>query len=330
MSNLLKSLQIKNLKLKNRLVMPPIATSKADPEGRVSQEILDYYDEKSKGGYISLIIVEHAYISKEGQYSERQLSVTDDTSIEGLKKLANVIHNNGSRAIMQINHAGSATNQELTGHQPVGPSAIPHPRRGNLARELSVEEIKIIIEQFKDAAVRVKKAGFDGVEIHGVHGFLLNQFLSPLTNKRTDAYGGDVFKRVRIYKEIIEAIINELGRDFPIFVRLSVTDHMEGGLTIEDSKLAAQELEKSGLAGLHVSGGFCGYTPPNSGEEGYFSAFSQAIKSVVALPVILTGGITRPSVAEDLLASGKADLIGVGRAIMNDSNWAKNTIEALK
>lgn len=313
--------------LKNRLVMPPMATSKSTTEGNVSEEILDYYNEKSAGGQIGLIIIEHSFISKQGKASNGQLSIAENNSIDGLKKLSDIIHNNDSKTVMQINHAGSNTNEAVTGTEIVGPSAVINPRSGlTVPKELNIDEIRLIIQEFKAAALRVKEAGFDGVEIHSAHGYLLNQFYSPLTNKRTDEYGGDVKGRIKIHLEIIKEVRAAVGEDFPILLRLGASDYKEGGNTIEDSKIAAKEFEKAGIDLLDISGGFCGYTIPGTSEQGYFAPLSHAIKEVVSIPVILTGGITDPMGAEKLLASGKADLVGVGRAIYKDSNWAKNAM----
>lgn len=329
MSNLLKPLKMKNLSLNNRLVMPPMVTAQAENDGRVSKEILDYYNEKSKGGYISLIIIEHCYV-KNGQASKNQISIAEDYFIEDLKKLADVIHNNGSKAVLQINHAGSLTRKDIT-NCIVAPSAVVHPRKLNdlAPKELTINEINEIIESFKDAALRAKQAGFDGVEIHSAHGYLLNQFLSPLTNKRTDEYGGDILSRILLHLQIIRKIRDAVGNDYPLFLRLGVSDYIEGGISIEESKIAAQLFEMAGIDVLDVSGGLCGYEIPGRNEQGYFSELSEAIKSVVSLPVILTGGITEPDVAEMLLEKSKADLIGVGRAIAKDSLWAKKSIEFL-
>ncbi|GAB6152266.1 NADH:flavin oxidoreductase [Desulfosporosinus burensis] len=330
MSYLLKPLQAGSLTLTNRLVMPPMATAKADPDGKVNPSILDYYAEKSAGGYLSLIIIEHSYISLDGKASDLQLSVSDDTMVEDLKKLAEVIQRNNSKAIMQINHAGSNTTQEITGTTPVAPSAVAHPRRGSMPNELTREEITNIIRAFGDAARRTKQAGFDGVEIHSAHGYLLNQFFSPLTNKRTDEYGGNVHNRIRLHLQVIEAIRAAVGDDFPILLRLGASDFREGGIIIEDSQLAAQEFEKAGVNILDISGGFSGYMIPGLSGQGFFAPLSEAIKKVVSIPVILTGGITEVQAAEQLLEEGKADLIGVGRAILNNSKWAEQAINSLR
>ena len=330
MTYLLQPLKVRSLTLANRLVMPPMATAKAELDGQVSQAVLDYYAEKSRGGYISLIIIEHSYISPEGKASNNQLSASSDGMIPGLRKLAEVIHRNNSKAAMQINHAGSAALKEVTGTTPLAPSATANPRRGDLPREMSRKEIGDIVIAFQDAARRVKEAGFDAVEIHSAHGYLLNQFLSPLTNKRTDEYGGDIANRIRIHLQVIEAVRTVVGPDFPVQVRLGASDYVEGGTTIEDSMAASRAFEKAGVDLIHISGGFVGYTPPGLFGQGYFAPLSEAIKRAATIPVILTGGITEIEAAEKLLAEKKADLIGVGRAILQDSTWAERAIKTLR
>lgn len=330
MANMLKPIQAGKLVLNNRLVMPPMATSKAEVDGKVSRDIIDYYAEKSEGGYISLIIIEHSFIMPEGKASEQQVSIADDSVVLHLKELAEVIHKNGTKAVMQINHAGSAAAEEVIGTTPVAPSAVANPRKGNMPRELTGEEIKDIIKGFAVAARRVKEAGFDGVEIHSAHGYLLNQFFSPLTNKRTDEYGGDIYGRLHIHLQVIEAVRSAVGEDFPLLLRLGASDFIDGGITIEDSQIAAKEFEKAGISILDISGGFSGYNVPELvGRQGYFAPLTEAIKKVVSIPVILTGGITDINAAEQLLTEGKADLIGVGRAILKDSKWAKEAIKGL-
>jgi 2,4-dienoyl-CoA reductase-like NADH-dependent reductase (Old Yellow Enzyme family) len=329
MANLTNVFDNGKIKLKNRLVMPPMATAKAADDGKISSEILDYYDEKSNGGYISLVIIEHSYISEEGKASLKQMSVADDSCIEGLKELANIIHKNGSKAIMQLNHAGSLSRSEVTLNI-VGPSAVLNPRKLNdtVPRELTKEEIKEIVEKFKLAAIRSKEAGFDGVEIHSAHGYLLNQFLSPLTNKRTDEYGNDIYGRIKFHLEVIKAVREAVG-DFPVLIRIGASDYMERGTSMEDLKVAAKSFEEAGVDMIDITGGMCGFILPDNKEQGYFSELSETVKSVVHIPVILTGGITEAAAAEKLLMDGKADFIGVGRAILNDSSWARNAIESI-
>jgi 2,4-dienoyl-CoA reductase-like NADH-dependent reductase (Old Yellow Enzyme family) len=317
--------------LDNRLVMPPMATAKALPEGHVSPDLLEYYSKRSDGGYIGLIIIEHSYVSLGGRANDRQLSVADDSTIEGLQKLAEAIHGHGSKTVMQINHAGSAGTTEIDGTTPVAPSAINNPLhlKGSSPRELGTDEIKGVVEAFVRAASRVKAAGFDGVEVHSAHGYLLNQFLSPMTNRRHDTYGGELINRIRIHLEIIDAIRSALGPDYPIFLRLGASDYREGGTTLEDSVIAARAFEAAGLAALDVSGGFNGFSIPGVDEQGYFAPLTGALKQAIGIPVMLTGGIKDALVADQLLQDNKADLIGVGRAMLSDRLWAKKAIEAL-
>jgi 2,4-dienoyl-CoA reductase-like NADH-dependent reductase (Old Yellow Enzyme family) len=328
LSKLLSALDIGKLYLNNRLVMPPMATAKASADGCVTDAVLQYYDEKSKGGYLSLIIVEHCYVNPQGRASGNQLSAADDNTIEGWKRLADVIRKNGSKAAMQLNHAGSAADGVFEAI--AAPSAVAHPMKKTVPAELTKEQIGKVVEAFGKAAYRARTAGFDAVEIHSAHGYLLNQFYSPLTNKRKDEYGGSLYNRIRIHLEIIKAVRASAGDDFPILLRLGGCDYMEGGSTVEDSVEAAVAFEKAGVDILDVSGGFLGFNNPLSAEPGYFSDMTAAIKQKVKIPVILTGGITTAVQAEDLLAKGVADLIGVGRAVLKDSNWTANAVREME
>jgi len=328
MKYLVEPLQTGKLLLKNRLVMPPMATAMCNEDGSLSKELLDYYDEKSQGGYIGLIIIEHSFITQQGRVREKQLSIADDSLINSYKELASTIHKNGSKVVMQINHAGGAAKKEVTGMNVVAPSAVINPFHQDqlIPKALTLKEIKDIVHAFASAARRVKEAGFDGVEIHSAHGYLLNQFFSPLTNKRTDEYGGDLSSRINIHLEVIKSVREAVGENFPILLRLGACDYINGGTTIADSEFAAIQFAKAGIDMLDISGGLRGYKNPKNSDEGYFSSLTEDIEKILTIPVILTGGITQAQVAEKLLSEKKADLIGVGRAIMNDSNWAKNAL----
>lgn len=330
MAIFLEPLQILSMSLSNRLVMPPMATAKADQDGRITPAILDYYTDKTRGGYIGLVIVEHSYILPWGKSSKIQLSAADDSCIEGLHNLADVIHKNGSKAAMQLNHAGFMTTEEIIGRVPAGPSTAPNPRTGKLCRELTRDEIAELIDAFAQAAGRTKIAGFDAVEIHSAHGYLLNQFYSPLGNQRTDEYGQNLENRIRLHCQVINAVRRQVGPDFPILLRLGAVDYIEGGSTLEDALEASQRLVEAGVDILDISGGFSGFDIPGLSGQGFFSPVSKAIKDAVAIPVILTGGITDADAAEQLLLDGKADLIGVGRAILKDSDWPRKAVAILK
>lgn len=331
MNKMKDPIKINQIVLKNRLVMPPMATSKSE-DGVVNQAILDYYNEKSRGGYIGLIITEHNYVNHQGIANPGQTSISRDSDIDGLRRLVQVIHGNGSKVFAQINHAGSAASKRVTGMDTISASAVLNQgmtgRNGEVPVAMSKDQIKAVVEDFVLAAGRAKTAGYDGVEIHAAHGYLLNQFYSPLTNKREDEYGiATMENRLRFHKEIIQGIRAEVGKEFLIALRLGGCDYKEGGSTINDSVEAARLLESYGVDLLDISGGMNGYFIPGKSEPGYFSDMTEQIKRVVSIPVILTGGIRDLASAEDLLEKGKADLIGVGRAILKDSLWTKNSIE---
>lgn len=327
MNILNSSIMVRNLELRNRLVMPPMATAKAGNDGKVTEQLCQYYDEKSRGGYIGLIITEHSFISPEGKAGKGQISMASDSDIAGLSKVTEIIHRNGTKVMAQINHAGGAASERITGLTPVSASAVKSPRMPVTVpapRELTLPEIGKVISDFAQAAQRAEKAGFDGVEIHSAHGYLLNQFFSPLTNRRRDEYSGaSLGGRIRLHLEIIRAIRSAVGNDYPVALRLGACDYMDGGTTIDDSIFASKEFEDAGVDLLDISGGFCGYIHPSVKEQGYFSEITEELKKHIKIPVILTGGIVDAAAAETLLAEHKADLIGVGRAILKDSEWAK-------
>lgn len=327
-------LRVGTLTLHNRLVMPPMATEKSIGEGRVSQALCDYYDEKTSGGYFGLVIAEHSYINKEGQASVGQVSLASDDAVEGLKRLVEVIRNNGSKVIAQINHAGGKAISALDGGRPApAPTGMPYvTTRGEAveARTMTQDEINQVIADFAAAARRVKEAGFDGVEIHSAHGYLLNQFYSPLSNKRTDEYEGATIEgRTHLHCQVIAAVREAVGDDYLVALRLGACDYQDGGSVIEDAVAACRIFEQAGVDLLDISGGLCGYRGSGSKEEGYFGADSQAVRAAVSVPVIVTGGVRTGAAAERLLEEGKADLIGVGRSVLKDSAWAKRAFEEL-
>lgn len=331
---LTEPLNIRSLKLRNRLVLPPMATEKSLNGGIVGQALCDYYDEKTQGGYFGLVITEHSYISMEGKASPSQISLSKDEDIEGLRRLVDVLHRNGSKVFAQINHAGGkaiiALDQKTTSLAPTEMHYVSSRGEELWSHTMNQEEINKVIEDFAAGARRVKDAGYDGVEIHSAHGYLLNQFYSPLTNKRTDEYAGNTIEgRTLLHRQVIEAVRKEVGPDFPVAIRFGACDYQEGGSTIDDAVMAAKLFMEAGIDLIDVSGGLCGYRGTGSNNAGYFGAESQAIKEAVPVPVILTGGVRDGASAEDLLEAGKADLIGVGRAVLKDSLWAKKAFEEL-
>lgn len=329
MNALTQSIAIRGVDLSDRLVMPPMASGKPNPDGTVSDSLVEYYKEKSQGGYLGLVITEHAFVCQQGKAHGGQLSIAQE-DIPGLRRLADALQNNGVKAVAQISHAGGPANPQDTGMEPVSASAVQSPRAkagAPLPRAMTVGEIQAVVEAFAQAACRAQEAGFDGVELHAAHGYLLNQFYSPLTNHRTDAYtGATLAGRLRFLLEAVEAVRAAVGQELLLAVRLGAGDDMPGGTTVEDSVRACQLLEQAGVDLLDISGGFCGPYRGGSKEQGYFSDWSQTVKAAVSVPVLVTGGITQPEAARRLLEAGKADLVGVGRALLKDSLWAKRAV----
>ena len=272
---------------------------------------------------------QHSFISPEGKAGNGQLAIADDSDIDGLAKIVNVIHKNDTKAMAQISHAGGAAKTSITGQTTLSASANPLPRAGkentDIPKEMNLLDIQKVVDDFAKAAIRAKKAGYDGVEIHSAHGYLLNQFYSPLTNKRTDEYSGSTLMgRIKLHLDVIQTVREAVGKDYPIALRLGACDYIPGGSTLQDSIAAAKEFEKAGIDLLDISGGFCGYINPYSKEQGYFSEITEELKKHISIPIILTGGIVDAAAAEKLLLENKTDLVGVGRAILKNSDWAKN------
>jgi len=312
---------VKGLALKNRIVMPPMQTSLASPEGAVTDDLIGHYIRRSRD--IGLIIVEHSYVSIEGKLSEKQLGVCEDKLISGLERLVGKVHSMGTPLVLQINHAGMKANTEITGVKPVGPSS------DESTRELEVEEIEALPETYADAAERAMKAGFDGVEVHGAHGFLLNQFYSPITNRRGDKYGGTLENRIRLPLEVVERVKEKVGGRLLLY-RLGSDDLDPHGIRIEDSKKFAKKLEEAGVDLIDVSGGMCGSRPEQLQDtQGYFIPQAQEIKKIVKIPVIGVGRIIDPEYADTLIKEGRVDLVAVGRKLLEDPNWVTKAIKIL-
>lgn len=323
----LEPVQIGTLTLKNRLVMPPMASGKPNEDGTVSQVLLDYYKDKSQQGALGLVIVEHSYVSPEGRAHTGQMSVSKDEDLPGMKQLADILHGNNTPCMMQISHAGGYS-VPLSG-QKLAPSGTPMPKAKDdepAPAEMTLDDIARVKQAFVDAALRTKAAGFDGVEIHSAHGYLLCQFYSPLTNHRTDCYGGSLENRTRLHCEIIQAVREAVGADFPIAIRFGAYDYNPDGSSKEEIAAAAKLFVEAGADMIDISGGMSGYRSPEMTEPGWFAELSRLAKQVVSVPVLVTGGITEPAHAEEILQRGDADLIGVGRALLKDSAWAVHAV----
>jgi 2,4-dienoyl-CoA reductase-like NADH-dependent reductase (Old Yellow Enzyme family)/thioredoxin reductase len=317
-SLLMQSFSLGNLHLRNRIVMAPMLSRLCYPDGIVSQKLIDYYVERAKGG-AGLIVVEYCYIdNKESKAHQAQLGVYDDKLIVGLAELAESVQEYGAKVILQICHAGRNASAKVLGRQPIAPSAMSS-YSGEMPREMSPDDIESTIQAFADAAYRAKAAGFDGVEIHGAHGYLLAQFLSPYTNVRSDLYGED---RGLMGIQTLDRVRSLVGRDYLVGYRISADEFIEGGVTLEEAGEFAKRLEKKGIDYMHVSGGMAetgqNIVIPAYLPHGHLLHLAEGIKKEVSIPVIAVGAIHNPQLAEDALQQKKADLIAMGRALIAD------------
>jgi 2,4-dienoyl-CoA reductase-like NADH-dependent reductase (Old Yellow Enzyme family)/thioredoxin reductase len=315
---LMQPFRLKYLELRNRIVMAPMLSRLCDPNGVVSPKLIDYYAARAEGG-VGLIISEYCYIDdKESKAHPGQLGVYDDQLVAGLGDLAEAIQERGAKAILQICHAGRATSAKTMGLQPIAPSGIPS-YTGEMAREMTFQEVEAVSESFAEGARRAKAAGFDGVELHGAHGYLMAQFLSPYTNRRTDKYGRD---RGLFAVETLDRVRARVGKDYPVGYRMSGEEFVEGGVTLKETKAFAKRLEERGIDYIHVSAGISetghNIVTPTYLPKGYLLPLAEGIKSAVTVPILAVGAIHDPDLAEETLQRDRADLIVMGRALIAD------------
>jgi len=306
--------------------MPPMANDLASEEGEVSEALIAHY--RRRAAAVGLVIVEHSYISKDGQLSSRQLGIYDDILLNGLSRLVESIHAIGTPVCIQINHAGRKARSSICAAHPVGPSAIAAGETFEVPRELGEHEIQRVVGLFGEAARRALRSGFDAVEVHGAHGFLLNQFASSLSNRRADRYGGSFENRIRFPLQVVEEVRRIVGLDFPLLYRLGAYDG-EGGSTIDEYQTFARRLIERGVNMVDVSGGLIGSRPENVMPQGSFIPLAEKIKQAVNAPVIGVGGITDPRFADEVIRQGRVDLVAVGRALLADPDWALKAGKAL-
>lgn len=324
--------QIGTLRVKNRLVKAPQTTGLSNKDGTVTQRLVDHYTHLADGG-AGLVIVEYAYVDDIASKScHCQVGISSHEHIAGLGWLADSIKNHGAKAGIQIEHCGR---QRFLGPPMKSASPIPWPmlydQFHTIPEELTINEIQVLIEAFGDAAKRAVDAGFDLVEIHAAHGYLITNFLSPFTNKRGDWYGGSRENRFRFLRQIVENCRKKVGPDFPLTVRLSGTDYEPDGMTIEDTIYYAKELERLGIDAFHISGGdhhtMIHQVSPMAMPVCYNVWAAEAVKKEVHVPVMASGSITLPQYAEDILEQGKADFITLGRPMWADNEWVKKAME---
>jgi 2,4-dienoyl-CoA reductase-like NADH-dependent reductase (Old Yellow Enzyme family) len=332
--------KILNMGMKNRFLRGALWEALADEKGHMTPELSSIYEELAKGG-VSTIITGYAFITENEQPNPGMMGIYDDSFIEEYKELTDKIHSHGTNIIMQIVYGGSMTTFNVGERTIWGPSTMKNEVTDTWAKEMTKDEIKYLINAYANAALRVKKAGFDGVEIHGGHGYLLSQFLSPYYNKRIDEYGGSIENRGRIMFEIYEAMREKVGGDFPILIKLNSDDYVkEGGLTQENSLYVAKKLANLGINAIEVTGGnesIQEVLDNNLGpartkiviskdRESYFKDYAANLAEIVDIPIILIGGNRHLEVMEDLLNKTKIKYFSLSRPLTAEpdliNKWA--------
>ncbi|HHY10650.1 MAG TPA: NADPH dehydrogenase NamA [Firmicutes bacterium] len=315
--------KIKTVTIPNRIVMPAMCQYSAGEDGTATDWHLVHYGGRAVGG-VGLIILEATAIENRGRLSKNDLCIHDDKHIAGLKKIVELCQSHGSKVGIQIAHAGrKGCEAEL-----VAPSAIPHPDKP-IPHELSEEEIAHLIFLWREGARRAALAGFDLLQIHAAHGYLIHEFLSPLSNKRTDGYGGSFENRLRFLLEVVDAVKQVWPQDKPLAVRLSAVDYLEGGLTIEDTVRIGQKLKENGVDLLDISSG--GLLPAEIElYPGYQVGFAEAVKKEAGLPVIAVGLISEAELAQEIISGERADFVALGRELLRNPYWVLEAAGAEK
>ena len=327
--HIFEPISIGRMELKNRLVMPAMGTRYAAFGGWVSDRLIDYLVERARGG-VGLITLEMTAVTFTGRISNYSPGLYDDKLIAGYARLTHAVKKAGARVAVQLAHGGAGSSSAVTGVQPVAPSPVGR-LKGESPRELSTGEIETLVEAFAAAAERARKAGFDAVELHMAHGYLIDQFLSPISNRRTDPYGGSLDGRARIALDVLKRTKERVGRDLAVICRITGDQFMPGGFTLQESKRVSKMLQDAGADAIHVTGGSIETTymsaPPMAVPEGCLVFLAEETKKVLDVPVITVGKIRTPALAEEIIASGKADLVAIGRGLIADPEFARKAYE---
>lgn len=321
-------IKIADVEIKNRIVMSPMGLGRATPDGFVTDVMVDFYIERAKGG-VGLINIVCGY-NDFCVYLPQIPALQDDKFIPGLKRMTGAIHDHGAKTFAQILNMGSACFSTADGGPPPAPSAIRNTLTGVMPREMTTAEVRLLGDHFAEAAWRAKQGGFDGVELTGNGGYLMNQFISPLTNQRTDEYGGDFEKRLRFPIEVVEKIRAKLGPGFPISYRISGDDFVKGSVRQDGVKLVVQALERAGVSVINVAAGWHQAFLPLSSMDvprGTYVYLAEGIKQVIKVPVITCHRINNVFLAEKILMNDQADMVGMGRPFLTDPEWPKKAAE---
>jgi 2,4-dienoyl-CoA reductase-like NADH-dependent reductase (Old Yellow Enzyme family) len=325
MPGLFDQTTIGSMTLKNRFVRSATWEAMASDEGVCTPRLIDLMRQLTDGG-VGLIISGHAYVSREGQAGAKQMGICGDDLLPGLTKMASTVHDRNGKIIAQLAHAGCQAATGLSGRPAVGPSVLEGERMP-ACREMSTEEIADVVTAFASGALRAQKAGFDGVQIHAAHGYLLSQFLSPYFNKRRDAYGGSIENRARFVLEVLGGIRQATGITFPVLIKMNSEDYVDGGFSRKDMLTVSRMLERAGIDAIELSGGtaFSGkYTPVRAGRfdtaerQVFYRQAAREYKANIKTPLILVGGIRSLEVAQEVVATSVADYIAMSRPLIRE------------
>jgi 2,4-dienoyl-CoA reductase-like NADH-dependent reductase (Old Yellow Enzyme family) len=327
MKELFEPTQLKGVSLANRFVYSATWDGRADDNGFCTQRNIDMLLTRARGG-VGLIITGLTFVKPDGRAAPRQLAVCGDEFVPGLTEMVEAVHSAHGKVVLQLAHGGCYAPSALTGHEALGPSANDTDKFPR-CREMSLQEIAEVVEAFGKAAGRAKKAGFDGVQLHAAHGYLLSQFLSPFFNKRTDNYGGSVENRARILLEAFQAVRNEVGVEYPVFVKINSEDFVEGGLTVDEMLQVCAMLEKAGVDAIEMSGGTvyasgafsCCRVGQN--QDVYYREAAARFKERIGVPLILVGGIRSFEVAQKVVGDRLADYVSICRPLIREPDLIK-------
>ena len=324
MSKLFDPTEINGMTLKNRFVRSATWEGMASDDGACTPRLVDTIARLAEGG-VGLIITGHAYVKKQGQAGQWQLGIYEDRLIAGLREMTDAVHQRGGRIIAQLAHSGLFADPSLTGYPPLAPSVISGITE-HAVQEMTLSDIQDVVESFGLAAQRAQKTGFDGVQLHAAHGYLLSQFLSPFFNRRSDRYGGNIENRAVIHLEILDTVRSYVGKDYPVLIKMNTRDFIEGGLELEDAVKAGKLLAQNRLDAIELSGGtgLSGKLNPvrtgirKKADEAYFEDAADLFKEHIDIPIILVGGIRSFEVAERIVDSGIADYVSMSRPFIRE------------
>ena len=324
MPTVFDSIDVNGMLLPNRFVRSATWEGLATEDGRCTDKLIELMVQLADGG-VGLIVTGHAYVDRRGQAGPWQLGIYDDALIADLTRMTRAVHERSGKIVAQLAHAGLFADTRLTGRPPLAPSVVTDFTE-TAPDELRPEDIEKTVDAFAAAARRAKTAGFDGVQIHAAHGYLLSQFLSPRVNRRSDDYGGNLANRFRMVREALEAIRRQVGPDYPVLIKLNTGDYLEGGLELTDSLEIGKMLESAGIDAIELSGGTGAsgkLAPVRTGinreeQEAYFASAAKAFRQQVRVPLILVGGIRSFSVAERIVSENIADCVSMSRPFIRE------------